>query len=252
MDAAEYDRQIDWEKRLANEWPFYRDLFAGRRVRTVLDCACGTGRHAVLFARNGYAVSGSDIDAGMIAVARENAARAGAAVRFVTAAFSDLPRAFADDRFDAVICTGNSLSQLASLGEVGEAVAAMAAVCRPGGTAVLHILNYRPILERPAVARPVRIVGAQGRREFFQKIFIPGPAGVEALMVRVAEEDGGWRSSVSGGTLLPIPEEELGARVRAAGFDILARNGNYAGAPFDAAGSADLILTCERRHGPGA
>ena len=44
--ADVYEAMIDWPKRLAGEGPFYRRLFGRHGVRSVIDVACGTGRHA--------------------------------------------------------------------------------------------------------------------------------------------------------------------------------------------------------------
>ena len=44
-----YEAMVDWPKRLANEEPFYRRLFARIGARRVLDAACGTGHHASMF-----------------------------------------------------------------------------------------------------------------------------------------------------------------------------------------------------------
>ena len=41
-----YEAMIDWPKRLANEEPLYRSLFARVGVTSLVDVACGTGRHA--------------------------------------------------------------------------------------------------------------------------------------------------------------------------------------------------------------
>ena len=43
IDVELYDALVDWPKRLANEEPFYRQLFERYNVKSVLDVACGTG-----------------------------------------------------------------------------------------------------------------------------------------------------------------------------------------------------------------
>ncbi len=71
----------------------------------ILDLGCGTGRHSIEFARRGYRVTGVDISSGMLAIARENAAKAGVTVEFIESAAQD----FAPDRlFDAAVslCEG--------------------------------------------------------------------------------------------------------------------------------------------------
>lgn len=56
---------------------FFRRLFAENSVRTVLDCACGTGRHLHLFHSLGCEVFGSDLSESMLAQAEKNLAEHG-------------------------------------------------------------------------------------------------------------------------------------------------------------------------------
>ena len=66
-DLAEvYEAMIHWPNRPANEEPFYDDLFDRAGVRSVLDTACGTGRHAAMFHCWGLRVEGTDISPKMI------------------------------------------------------------------------------------------------------------------------------------------------------------------------------------------
>jgi ubiquinone/menaquinone biosynthesis C-methylase UbiE len=68
---------------------------------TILDVGCGTGRHAVELARRGYAVTGLDLSAGMLAEAAAAAERAGVRVDLVQADATDFSLA---RTFDAAVC----------------------------------------------------------------------------------------------------------------------------------------------------
>jgi 2-polyprenyl-3-methyl-5-hydroxy-6-metoxy-1,4-benzoquinol methylase len=48
----------------------------------ILDVGCGTGRHAIEFAKRGYTVKGIDIANGYLEIAAENAGREGEAIEF--------------------------------------------------------------------------------------------------------------------------------------------------------------------------
>ena len=56
---------------------FFSKLFTEKKVRTVLDCACGTGRHLHLFHSLGCEVFGSDLSESMLAQAEKNLAEHG-------------------------------------------------------------------------------------------------------------------------------------------------------------------------------
>jgi ubiquinone/menaquinone biosynthesis C-methylase UbiE len=54
--------------------PFFRQLFTENHVQSVLDCACGTGRHLFLFHALGLEATGADASAAMLAQAGKNLA----------------------------------------------------------------------------------------------------------------------------------------------------------------------------------
>jgi SAM-dependent methyltransferase len=85
---------------------FFRRLFAQNNVHTVLDCACGTGRHLPLFHSLGCEVFGSDVSESMLAQARSNLVEYGLEVPLHRIDFRDLPDYFRQ-QFDAVVCLGS-------------------------------------------------------------------------------------------------------------------------------------------------
>ena len=107
-----YDAMIDWPKRLAHEGPFYRQLFERHGVRSVIDVACGTGRHAAMFRSWDLRVEGADISPAMIDRARA-AFGEPAGLRWAVRGF-DEPIAPAEP-FDAAVCVGNSLPLAADM-----------------------------------------------------------------------------------------------------------------------------------------
>lgn len=143
-----YDAMIDWEKRLGNEEPFYRELFERAGARHVLDAACGTGRHAAMFHGWGLQVEGADISAGMVERARANFGEP-SGLRWVVRGFDQpIP---AREPFDAAICVGNSLALAAGGEQVQKAVREMMNAVRAGGVLVLHVLNLWRMPDGPCV-----------------------------------------------------------------------------------------------------
>lgn len=98
--AAFYD-QNDFTKNTRFEVDFLIDNLKLTPGMTLLDVGCGTGRHAVEFARRGYPVTGIDFSAGMLAKAHEAAERAGVKVKLIHV---DAAQFTCENKFDAVVC----------------------------------------------------------------------------------------------------------------------------------------------------
>ena len=131
--AARYDRMRGENPKRA---AFFRSLFAEHNVRTLLDCACGTGQDLVLFSEMGFACAGSDLSEAMLTQARKTLASAGRDLPVTQADFRGLPDCFSE-RFDAVVCLSNSINELLEDDETLAALRSMKRVLRPGGLLVL-------------------------------------------------------------------------------------------------------------------
>jgi ubiquinone/menaquinone biosynthesis C-methylase UbiE len=144
-----------------------RDLLDRLQVRPgqrVLDLACGTGivaRHAARRVGSDGEVTGVDVNPGMLAVAREAAAREGATVRFEHASADDLP--LPDASVDVACCQQG----LQFLADRSAALAELHRVLAPGGRLGLslcrsleHQPGYVPLVE--ALRRHVGEPAAQG------------------------------------------------------------------------------------------
>ena len=77
-------------------------------VKTVLDLTCGTGSQVFWLARQGFEVTGSDINAKMLRIAKEKAEKENLTVRFLK---GDMRTAHIGE-FDAVITIFNSIGHL--------------------------------------------------------------------------------------------------------------------------------------------
>jgi len=110
------------------------------RGATVLDVGTGTGRLLVELARrrDDLALSGADLSADMIAVARHNAERAGLADRIALRAADVAELPYPDGSFDLVIST-LSMHHWPSL---PRATAELGRVLRPGGDVWIYDFRF--------------------------------------------------------------------------------------------------------------
>jgi glycine/sarcosine N-methyltransferase len=146
--AADYDDMFPRD--LAEDSRMLTPLFERYGVKSVLDCACGTGPHVAMLSRQGYDVTGSDASEAMLEQARERFDEQGIEARLREAEWAELPVSF-DERFDAVICIGNSLPLATSDSAVQEALAGMYRVLAPGGVLIVQNRNMDKMQrEKPA------------------------------------------------------------------------------------------------------
>jgi SAM-dependent methyltransferase len=242
--AADYDRFVQWEGRLAHELPFFDRLFDGRDGLRVLDAACGTGQHTIALARRGHQAVGADLSRPMVDRARENAAAAGADVTFAVAGLGNL--ATLGGTFDVALCLGNSLPHLLTASAVDGALTDFATVLRPGGLLVIQNRNFdRVCSERK------RFMGPQSHREgdtewLFVRFYDFHEETVTFNMARLRRTVDGWVQNVDSTELRPILHSDLLAHLAASGFGAVVCYGGYDGTPFDASESGDLIVVATR------
>jgi cyclopropane fatty-acyl-phospholipid synthase-like methyltransferase len=135
----------------------------------VLDCACGIGTQAIGLARAGHQVVASDLSEAAISRGQREARQRGLSISFRVSDMTSLNEIDESD-FDAVIAVDNALPHLSS-GQLGQAVAAMAAKLKPNGLFMASIRDYDQLsLERPAVQRPI-FFGRPGSRRIVHQVW---------------------------------------------------------------------------------
>ncbi len=248
--AADYDRFVNWEARLANELPFLEGLFEAGDARRILDAACGSGQHAIAVARRGYTVVGADLSAAMVSRARENATAAGVEAGFLVAGLGELAAMVRphgpENLFDAVLCLGNSLPHVLSAEAVAAALDDFAAVLRPGGILVIQNRNF----DRVWTTRE-RFMGPQAHSEgegqwLFVRFYDFQPSTLIFNMVRLVNTGDGWTQQVESTELRPIFAGELAEGLRAAGFGQIQLYGGYDRSPFHPDDSGDLLVVASK------
>jgi SAM-dependent methyltransferase len=92
------------DKDYENECDFLEEIFREHSKfmpKTILDCGCGTGGHAIPLAKRGYEVTGIDLSEEMINIAKEKASKSGVSVDLIK---MDLRELQLNKKFDACIC----------------------------------------------------------------------------------------------------------------------------------------------------
>jgi SAM-dependent methyltransferase len=111
----------------------------------ILDLGCGQGRHTVSLARRGYRMTGLDLSALHLRLARRAAREAGADVRWLRADMRDIPW---EEEFDAVINMFTTFGYLESDEEDFRVLEAVARALRPGGCFLIDTINREMLMRR--------------------------------------------------------------------------------------------------------
>jgi ubiquinone/menaquinone biosynthesis C-methylase UbiE len=142
------------------EEPIVHAIFPSLPIGTVLDAACGTGRHAAYLAFLGHEVIGVDASPEMLAVAAKKLP----GYEFHRGDLHELP--LPDASVDAVVC-GLALSYVPDLKPV---FAEFARVLRPGGHLVISDAHQLLSYVRPTLARDAGSGGAAILAEYHRSL----------------------------------------------------------------------------------
>ena len=198
--------------------------FGAYRGKQVLDVGCGAGTDLVRFARGGAIVSGVDISASAITLARQNFAQQGLTADLREADGEALP--FADDTFDFVFAHG--VVQYTARDQT--LVAECRRVLKPGGTAVFQVYNriswlhaLSKVMKVPLEHEDAPVLKRYSAREF--RALLSGFRDVRLVEERFPVKSrlhGGWKGMLFNtffvGTFNALPR----AWVRRFGWHLLA------------------------------
>jgi len=238
-----YAALVDWSRRLEREGPFFRDVFTGADVRTVLDLACGTGHHAAQFASWGLSVAGLDASAEMIRYCHEQHGES-ERMRWGMRRFEDLDQI--EGQFDAVTCLGNSLSLLPDVEAVRTAIGHMARLLRHGGVIVIQVLNCWRLADGPLHWQKLRRVKVDGaERAILKGVHRAGRRAFVDLVMHDSDATGAVLEARST-PMLALEAEPLLNHLRNEGCREVQVFGDHERSQFDRATSNDLIVVARR------
>jgi hypothetical protein len=183
----------------------------------------------------------------MIARARQNAAEAGVDVAFHVAGFGQLGTL--GNKFDAVLCLGNSLPHVSSAAAVDATLVDFAGVLNPGSLLVLQNRNFDGVW-----ARQERFMAPQAHREgghewLFLRFYDFHDDRITFNMIRLRRIGDKWEQTVESTELHPLFRDEMAPALARAGFDDAIYYGGCDGSAFDPAQSGDLIVVARKANG---
>lgn len=120
QDYSDYYDALYSDKDYQGECDYIETLFrqfSSRKVRRVLDIACGTGGHAIPLGKRGYTVFGSDISRHMLAQAQRKVVLAGVEDR-VFLKRRDMRSISEGGKFDACLCLFAAIGYLSTYQDI--------------------------------------------------------------------------------------------------------------------------------------
>jgi len=140
------------------------EIFKKRGVKRILDLGCGTGRHVVYLAKNGFDVYGYDIAEEEIRQTKEWLKEEGLKANFkIGSIYERLP--YKDDFFDAVISTHTI--HHGKIENIKKAIKEIERVLKPGGIIFINLRKRR--IRKYDPERPI-IIERHGKQKVSYKI----------------------------------------------------------------------------------
>lgn len=221
--------------------PFLSSLAGGARSPRLLDAGCATGAHALALAALGWKAVGIDSESMMIDLAKEGAKRGGVegSAAFIEGTILEIEALLAGaagataapaERFDLILCLGNTLPHLAEAG-TRAFLSQARRLLRPGAAIVLQTLNYSHPRVGPGFVFPDIAAGDSTMRRSYRA---PPPDRPDALLFAVELESGG-RSSRGETLLVPLSPSRIESLLLEAGFAAPDRYAGWDSRSFDEA-----------------
>lgn len=206
-------------------------LEATKPAASMLDIACGAGRHAVEFARSGLTVTANDLSAYLLDQARELARTERLRIEFSR---QDMRTIRFDRQFDLVTQLFSSFGYFETDQEDRDILAHVFSMLRPGGWYVLDLLNPEH-LKRNFVPRTER---SNGNLRITEERTLSESHVTKRLILT---EENGQSHTFTESVRFFTPDEAT-ALLTSAGFLMERIVGDYEGHAFDQASSPRLML----------
>lgn len=158
--ATVYDR-LYAEKPYAKECAIVDTIarrYENAPVKTLLDLGCGTGGHALVWAKQGLTVCGADVSTHMLAIAKDKTLRARLAVEFIE---NDVQTLDTGRTWDRIVAMFAVISYLAEPDDIDQCFSATRNQLKPGSLFIFDVW-YGNGMGSPPRDRVTRIHDEQG------------------------------------------------------------------------------------------
>jgi len=134
---------------------FYQSLGI-KKDSTILDIGCATGDLSIFLSKQSKNVTGIDLDADMIEIAKQKLIKEKISnVDFNTGDMEKLDISYKPNSFDLVFCMGNTLVHLDTISKIETFFLKVKNILKDNGLFIFQIMNYQKILTENIKALPL-------------------------------------------------------------------------------------------------
>lgn len=206
------------DNRTRRETRFVAESMGLSHGASILDLACGYGRHALLLAQLGFDVTGLDLSRPLLEEALSEARRRGVAVKF---AHGDMRQIPFESTFDGVACLGTSFGYFDDHTNL-EVLRSVARALRPGGRFVLEVVNRDFIASRT----PRRHWWEAGETRLLEEVnFLAATSRLHVVRSLVRPGEAPWEQRIA---LRLYSQHELTALLSMVGLSVVEVSGDIA------------------------
>ena len=240
-----YDLMIPWEQRLSREMPFFEKIFQENKVKSILDCGCGTGWHTITFAKKGYQAFGLDNSPAMIDFAKQNAIKQNVSAKFYVGDFQSVDKAI-PRKVDALICLGNSLAILQKESAILKTFKSMHRALSLNGIAIFQVVNFDRMVHQGTSTLPLRHIIKGDKEYLFIRHFDISKEKVQINFMLLSKENNQWSLDTHTTTLFYYTKSLLTRLLKQAGFHQFKIYGDLSLSPFTSKSSPDFIVLAKK------
>ena len=235
--ADSYDEMTKLGSRLDSISKFVRQIKDRYNLDSAIDVACGTGRHAVTMSQMGIRATGADMSAAMLQKARALAKQAGAQTQWINCPMQELSQ-HVNEKFDIVLCLGNSLPHILSQDDLDRTISGFAKVLQPGGVLLIQLLNYHHILKQKD--RIVAVTRNENRE--FIRFYDFLPELIQFNLLQIDWQGQQPKHTLSSTTLFPYTTDILQGALQRHNFSTVNTYADLDFNSFDRNKSSNLVI----------
>ena len=232
--SENYDNMLGFENALQKRTNAL-SKFIHNSYKTTIDIGCGTGLDSVSLALNGLKVTGYDTSVQMISKARENAKKRNLKIHFINAPFSKA-RITKSTKADLVVSLGNAFANIKEKDLKG-IINIAHEVLNEGGSFLFQVLNYDLIRKENK-----RIVNITSKNGITFIRFYDIEKNLLRFNILTVNETNTSDYSLISTELYKHNKIWFSSVLKKSGFKKIKYMGDFAGTPFSAGKSKDLII----------